>query len=182
MSEKHKKEPSGVGIVGLGSYAPEKILSNSDLEKIVDTSDEWIRERTGIERRHILEDDRATSDTASEAARRAMEDAGVAPDDIDVMIVGTATPDMFFPSTACLVQKNRPYLLDRRAEPPPEAFAWWEASRNLKQLGKHVDNAVRDGDLTRGAALAVAGVVISLAKPERRWRLARRAAEIGESS
>jgi 3-oxoacyl-[acyl-carrier-protein] synthase-3 len=106
MKEKHKKEPSGVGIVGLGSYAPEKVLTNFDLEKIVDTSDEWIRERTGIERRHILEDDRATSDTATEAARRAMEDAGVGPDDIDVMIVGTATPDMFFPSTACLVQKN----------------------------------------------------------------------------
>jgi 3-oxoacyl-[acyl-carrier-protein] synthase-3 len=106
MSEKHKKEPSGVGIVGMGSYAPEKLLTNFDLEKIVDTSDEWIRERTGIERRHILGDDKATSDTASEAARRAMEDAGVGPEDIDVMIVGTATPDMFFPSTACLVQKN----------------------------------------------------------------------------
>lgn len=106
MSDKHKKEPSGIGIAGLGSYAPEGVLTNSDLEKIVDTSDEWIRERTGILRRHRAEDDIATSDTASEAGRRAMEDAGVGPDDIDVVIVGTATPDMLFPSTACLVQKN----------------------------------------------------------------------------
>jgi 3-oxoacyl-[acyl-carrier-protein] synthase-3 len=105
MSEKHKKEPSGIGIAGLGSYAPEGVLTNFDLEKIVDTSDKWIRERTGIERRHRAEDDVATSDTAAEAGRRAMEDAGVGPGDIDVVIVGTATPDMLFPSTACLVQK-----------------------------------------------------------------------------
>ena len=106
MSKKHKKQPSGIGIMGLGSYAPEGVLTNFDLEKIVDTSDEWIRERTGIERRHKAEDHIATSDTASEAGRRAMEDAGVGPDDIDVVMVGTATPDMFFPSTGCIVQKN----------------------------------------------------------------------------
>ncbi len=106
MSEKHRKEPSGIGMVGLGSYAPEKVLTNFDLEKIVDTSDKWIRERTGMVRRHVADDDKATSDTASEAGRRAMEDAGVGPDDIDIVIVGTATPDMFFPSTACMVQKN----------------------------------------------------------------------------
>lgn len=106
MNKKHKKQPSGIGIMGLGSYAPEGVLTNFDLEKIVDTSDEWIRERTGIERRHKAEDHIATSDTASEAGRRAMEDAGVGPDDIDVVMVGTATPDMFFPSTGCIVQKN----------------------------------------------------------------------------
>jgi len=106
MSEKGKKEPSGIGILGLGSFAPEGVLTNFDLEKMVDTSDQWIRERTGIERRHRAEDHIATSDTASEAGRRAMEDAGVGPEDIDLVIVGTATPDMFFPSTACLVQKN----------------------------------------------------------------------------
>ena len=106
MSKKTKKEPSGIGIVGMGSFAPEGVLTNFDLEKIVDTSDQWIRERTGIERRHRAEDHIATSDTASEAGRRAMEDAGVGPEDIDLVIVGTATPDMFFPSTACLVQKN----------------------------------------------------------------------------
>ncbi|MGD9141008.1 MAG: beta-ketoacyl-ACP synthase III [bacterium] len=106
MSEKGKREPSGIGILGLGSFAPEGVLTNFDLEKMVDTSDQWIRERTGIERRHRAEDHIATSDTASEAGRRAMEDAGVGPEDIDLVIVGTATPDMFFPSTACLVQKN----------------------------------------------------------------------------
>jgi 3-oxoacyl-[acyl-carrier-protein] synthase-3 len=106
MSRKIKKEPSGIGIVGLGSYAPEGVLTNFDLEKIVDTSDEWIRERTGIQRRHKAEDNVATSDTASEAGRRAMADAGVEPEEIDLVMVGTATPDMFFPSTGCLVQKN----------------------------------------------------------------------------
>jgi 3-oxoacyl-[acyl-carrier-protein] synthase-3 len=106
MGKKHKKEPSGIGIMGLGSHAPEGVLTNFDLEKIVDTSDEWIRERTGIERRHMAEDDIATSDTASEAGRLAMEDAGLGPKDIDVLMVGTATPDMIFPSTACVVQKN----------------------------------------------------------------------------
>ncbi len=106
MSRKHKREPSGIGVVGLGSFAPEGVLTNFDLEKMVDTSDKWIRERTGIERRHRAEAHIATSDTASEAGRRAMEDAGVGPDDIDIVMVGTATPDMLFPSTACLVQKN----------------------------------------------------------------------------
>ena len=106
MGKTTKKEPSGIGIMGLGSYAPEGVLTNFDLEKIVDTSDKWIRERTGIERRHRAEDHIATSDTASEAARRAMEDAGVGPEDIDVVILGTATPDMILPSTACVVQKN----------------------------------------------------------------------------
>ena len=106
MSRKHKREPSGIGVVGLGSFAPEGVLTNFDLEKMVDTSDKWIRERTGIERRHRAEAHIATSDTASEAGRRAMEDAGVGPDDIYIVMVGTATPDMLFPSTACLVQKN----------------------------------------------------------------------------
>jgi len=106
MSEKHKKEPSGIGILGMGSYAPEKILTNFDLEKMVDTTDEWIRERTGMVRRHMADDDTATSDIASEAARRALENAGLGPDDLDLIVVGTATPDMLFPSTASIVQKN----------------------------------------------------------------------------
>jgi 3-oxoacyl-[acyl-carrier-protein] synthase-3 len=106
MSDKHKKEPSGVGFIGLGSHAPERVLTNFDLEKMVDTTDKWIRERTGIQRRHRAEDCEATSDTAAEAGRKAMEDAGVGPDDIDLLIVGTATPDMLFPSTACVVQSH----------------------------------------------------------------------------
>lgn len=93
-------------IIGTGSYLPEKVLTNDDLSKIVDTSDEWITTRTGIKERHIAADDQATSDLASEAARRAMTAAGVTPEDIDLIVVATVTPDMFFPSTACFVQRK----------------------------------------------------------------------------
>jgi 3-oxoacyl-[acyl-carrier-protein] synthase-3 len=94
----------GVGIIGIGSYAPEKIVTNQDLEKIVETSDEWIVSRTGIKQRHIVEPGVATSSLAALAAERALLDAGVTADEIDLIIVATATPDMLFPSTACLVQ------------------------------------------------------------------------------
>ncbi len=93
-------------IIGTGSYMPEKILTNDDLSKIVDTNDEWITSRTGIKERRIAADDQATSDLAAEAARRAMTAAGVGPEDIQLIIVATVTPDMFFPSTACIVQKK----------------------------------------------------------------------------
>lgn len=93
-------------IIGTGSYLPEKILTNDDLSKIVDTSDEWITTRTGIKERHIAADDQATSDLAAEAARRAMTAAGVTPEEIDLIVVATVTPDMFFPSTACFVQRK----------------------------------------------------------------------------
>lgn len=95
-----------VGIVGIGSYVPEKVLTNKDLEKIVDTTDEWIASRTGIRERRITAEGQATSDLATEAAKRALSNAGVQADDIDLIIVATATPDMLFPSTACLVQAN----------------------------------------------------------------------------
>lgn len=100
MQEKNKS----VGIIGIGSYVPEKILTNKDLEKIVETSDEWIVDRTGIKERRIAEADVATSDLAVHAAEKALLDAGVSADEIDLVIVATATPDMLFPSTACLVQ------------------------------------------------------------------------------
>lgn len=93
-------------IIGTGSYMPEKILTNDDLSKFVETSDEWIASRTGIRARRIAAEDQATSDLASEAARRAMEAAGVKPEEIDLIVVATVTPDMFFPSTACFVQKK----------------------------------------------------------------------------
>lgn len=93
-------------IIGTGSYMPEKILTNDDLSKFVDTSDEWITSRTGIRARRIAADDQATSDLASEAARRAMAAANVQPEDINLIVVATVTPDMFFPSTACFVQKK----------------------------------------------------------------------------
>jgi 3-oxoacyl-[acyl-carrier-protein] synthase-3 len=91
-------------ILGTGSYAPEKLLTNDDLAKMVDTSDEWIVTRTGIRRRHIVSAAEATSDVAAPAALRACEAAGVAPADLDAVVLGTATPDMLFPSTACFVQ------------------------------------------------------------------------------
>jgi 3-oxoacyl-[acyl-carrier-protein] synthase-3 len=94
----------GVGIIGIGSYVPEKIVTNKDLEKIVETSDEWIVSRTGIKQRHVVEPGVATSDLATYAAEKALLDAGVTADEIDLIIVATATPDMLFPSTACLVQ------------------------------------------------------------------------------
>jgi 3-oxoacyl-[acyl-carrier-protein] synthase-3 len=93
-----------VGIVGTGFYVPEKILTNFDLGKMVDTTDEWIRTRTGIRERRIAADDQATSDLAVEAGRKALEDANVEPDEVDSIIVATLSPDMPFPPTACLVQ------------------------------------------------------------------------------
>lgn len=93
-----------VGILGMGHYVPEKILTNFDLEKMVETSDQWITERTGIKQRHIAAPEEATSDLCYNAAMIALKDAGVAPEEIDLVIVATASPDHVFPSTACLVQ------------------------------------------------------------------------------
>jgi 3-oxoacyl-[acyl-carrier-protein] synthase-3 len=91
-------------ISSLATYVPPRLLTNADLEKMVETSDEWITQRTGIKQRHIVDPGVATSDLAAEAARKAIERAGLKPTDIDFIVVGTTTPDMFFPSTACLVQ------------------------------------------------------------------------------
>ncbi len=95
-----------VGITGIGSYIPDKVVTNYDLSKIVDTSNEWIIERTGIRERRIVESDVSTSDIATIAAKRALEDGNINPEEIDLIIVATVTPDMAFPSTACIVQKN----------------------------------------------------------------------------
>lgn len=91
-------------IVGTGSYLPSKVLTNHDLERMVDTSDEWIYTRTGIRQRHIAAEDENTSDLALAASRRAIEAAGIRPQDIGLIIVATTTPDMVFPSTACILQ------------------------------------------------------------------------------
>jgi len=93
-------------IAGVGSYVPERILTNAELEKMVNTSDEWITTRTGIKERRLAAKDEFTSDLAAHAAQRAMQMAGVTADQIDLIIVATITPDMPFPSTACLVQKK----------------------------------------------------------------------------
>lgn len=92
------------GILGLGSYLPEKRITNTDLEKTIDTSDEWIRTRTGIAERRQAAPHEATSDLSIKAAERALKNAGVAAEDIDLIIVATVSPDMLFPATACLVQ------------------------------------------------------------------------------
>ncbi len=91
-------------ITGTGSYLPEKVLYNADLEKLVDTSDQWIRERTGIHQRHIAADDETTLDLAEQAARNAIDAAGITADDIDLIVVATTTPDCVFPSVACMLQ------------------------------------------------------------------------------
>jgi 3-oxoacyl-[acyl-carrier-protein] synthase-3 len=91
-------------IIGVGGYLPENVMTNDDLAKVVDTSDEWIRERTGITQRHIIAKDQYTSDLATKAAQQALDDAGISIDDIDAIVVATTTPDMIFPSTASMVQ------------------------------------------------------------------------------
>jgi len=94
-----------VSIIGTGSYVPERVLTNADLEKMVETSDEWIVTRTGIRERRIAAEGEYTSAMAANAARRAMEQAGISAEEIDLILVATVTPDMAFPSTACFVQK-----------------------------------------------------------------------------
>jgi 3-oxoacyl-[acyl-carrier-protein] synthase-3 len=93
-------------IKGTGRYLPEKVLTNAELEKMVDTTDEWIRSRTGIERRHIAADDQTTADMAEGAARKALAAAGVDAGEIDLLIVGTTTPDVVFPNVGCLLQER----------------------------------------------------------------------------
>jgi len=91
-------------ITAVGRYVPERVLTNADLEKLVDTSDEWIRTRTGIRQRHIAEPGTPTSDLAARAARQALEKRGIGAEELDLIVVGTVTPDMIFPATACVLQ------------------------------------------------------------------------------
>jgi 3-oxoacyl-[acyl-carrier-protein] synthase-3 len=104
----HRKAPRVGGrpttIKSLATYVPPRVLNNADLEKLVETTDEWILQRTGIRERHIVDAGVATSDLGKEAAEKAIARAGLTPDDIGLIVVGTVTPDMFFPSTACLIQ------------------------------------------------------------------------------
>ncbi len=96
--------PYRAAITGLGAYLPEKILTNAAIEKIVDTTDDWIRTRTGIRERRIAAEDQATSDLALPAAQEALKNAGLTPEDLDLIIVGTTSPDMLFPSASCFLQ------------------------------------------------------------------------------
>ena len=104
MSEPGNKGRIYARIAGTGSYLPEKVLTNDDLAKLVDTSDEWIQSRTGIRERHIAAEGQTAGDLGYQAALRALEAAGVDASDIDLIVVGTTTPDLIFPSTACLIQ------------------------------------------------------------------------------
>ena len=105
-SPRSKRPTRSVHIVGTGSYVPDRVLTNADLEKMVDTTDEWIVTRSGIKERRIAPDYMCTSDMGAEAARRAMEQAGVREDEVDLIICATITPDMPFPATGCLIQQK----------------------------------------------------------------------------
>lgn len=89
---------------GIGSYAPDKVMTNEDLEEMVDTTDEWIQKRTGIKRRRIASEDQASSDLGLEASKEALDDAGLDPSEVDLIVVATSTPDMLFPATGCVLQ------------------------------------------------------------------------------
>ena len=104
MEKSRVSKPARVKISALGTYVPPRILSNADLEKMVETSNDWILERTGIRERHLVDKGVATSDLATEAAKNALAQRGLEPTDIEAILVATVTPDMLFPSTACLVQ------------------------------------------------------------------------------
>ncbi|MEE8538961.1 MAG: beta-ketoacyl-ACP synthase 3, partial [Woeseiaceae bacterium] len=93
-------------IVGTGRYLPQRIMTNADLEKIVETSDEWIRTRTGVERRHVAAEDELTSDLCVEATKNAIESAGITAEDIDLIVVGTTSPDLIFPNIATIIQEK----------------------------------------------------------------------------
>jgi 3-oxoacyl-[acyl-carrier-protein] synthase III len=105
-SPRSTKPRRTVSIIGTGSYVPKKVLTNADLSRMVDTSDEWITTRTGIKERRIAAKDEQTSDMAAKAALKAIEQAKISPTEIDLVLVATATPDMLFPATACFVQKK----------------------------------------------------------------------------
>ena len=96
-------------VTGLGAVVPDKILTNQELAEMVDTSDEWIRTRTGIKERHIAEDGKATSDYAADAARLALDQANLPAEELDMIIFGTVTPDMYFPSAACFLQEKNSF-------------------------------------------------------------------------
>jgi 3-oxoacyl-[acyl-carrier-protein] synthase-3 len=133
-------------IAGTGSYLPKKIITNHDLEKMVDTTDEWIRTRTGIERRHIAADGETTVDLAEHAARRALKAAGVAPEAVDFIAFGTTTPDLIFPNCGTLLQKR----LGCRGVP---AFSLETACAGFMYALSIADKYVRCGEARRALVI-----------------------------
>jgi len=126
-------------IVGTGRYLPERVMTNFDLEKIVDTTDEWIRTRTGVERRHVVAEDQTTSDMCVEAAKVAIESAGVDVSEIDLVIVGTTSPDLIFPNVATLIQH-------RLGIPACPAFSLEAACTGFIYALTTADKFIRAGD------------------------------------
>jgi len=126
-------------IVGTGKYLPERILTNAELEGMVDTTDEWIRSRTGISQRHIAAEGEYTSDLAFHASREALESAQLKPEDIDLIVVGTTTPDLVFPNVACLVQ-------EKLGIPPVPAFSLEAACSGFQYALGVADQFVRGGE------------------------------------
>ncbi|MBT8084431.1 MAG: ketoacyl-ACP synthase III [Woeseia sp.] len=139
-------------IAGTGRYLPERVLTNADLEKMVDTSDEWIRTRTGVERRHIAADEQSTSDLCLEAARQAFDAAGVTKDDVDLIVVGTTTPDLLFPNIGTLIQEK----LDIHGCP---AFSVEAACTGFLYALSTADKFVRAGEAK--CALVVGAEILS---------------------
>jgi 3-oxoacyl-[acyl-carrier-protein] synthase-3 len=133
-------------IAGTGKYLPERVLTNFELEKMVETTDEWIRTRTGIEHRHIAADDQATSDLATEAGRAALESAGFAPDAIDLVVVGTTTPDLIFPNVGCIVQ-------ERLGIPACPAFSLEAACSGFVYALTVADQFIRGGQAERALVI-----------------------------
>lgn len=133
-------------IAGTGSYLPKKIITNEDLEKMVDTTDEWIRTRTGIERRHVAADGETTVDLAEHAARRALEAAGVAPAEVDFIAFGTTTPDLIFPNCGTLLQQR----LGCRGVP---AFSLETACAGFMYALSIADKYVRCGEARRALVI-----------------------------
>jgi 3-oxoacyl-[acyl-carrier-protein] synthase-3 len=133
-------------IAGTGSYLPEKVITNFDLEKMVDTTDEWIRTRTGIERRHVAADGETTVDLAEHAARRALEAAGVAPAEVDFIAFGTTTPDLIFPNCGTLLQQR----LGCRGVP---AFSLETACAGFMYALSIADKYVRCGEVRRALVI-----------------------------
>jgi 3-oxoacyl-[acyl-carrier-protein] synthase-3 len=126
-------------IVGTGRYLPERIMTNFDLEKIVDTTDEWIRTRTGVERRHVVAEDQTTSDMCVEAAKKAIEDADIDVSDIDLVITGTTSPDLIFPNVSTLIQH-------RLGIPACTAFSLEAACTGFIYALSMADKFIRLGD------------------------------------
>ena len=133
-------------IVGTGKYLPERILTNAELEGMVDTTDEWIRSRTGIAQRHIAAEGEYTSDLASHASREALESAQLKPEDIDLIVVGTTTPDLVFPNVACLVQ-------EKLGIPPVPAFSLEAACSGFQYALGVADQFVRGGEAKRALVI-----------------------------